>query len=272
MTKLTFLGTGEAFDPERFNSSYLIEHEGKSLMIDCGADSFKSMMKYAYGKGSSLAEYPDGILLTHDHGDHIAGVPGLLMAMNQEINGKVGSSMIGLGRKIEVMSSNPDLLDLEKYVDRIGFGDWKLFRESGPSTSTRVIEISGDNIYGMGVRAGETVHSVKNYAYRFDLPNGRSIAVSGDGRLTDETRALFRGVDYLIHEGYFVLGDGGKFHGSVESVVDYAIENDIPNVSIVHVDRAERKKFMDIQRMTDRARENGVNLFFPNDNDVIDLS
>jgi ribonuclease BN (tRNA processing enzyme) len=108
-------------------------------MIDCGADSFKSMMKYAYGKGSSLAEYPDGILLTRDHGDHTAGIPGMLMAMNQEINGKVGSSMIGLGRKIEFMSSNPELLDLEKYVDRIGFRDWKLFQESGPLTSTRVI-------------------------------------------------------------------------------------------------------------------------------------
>jgi ribonuclease BN (tRNA processing enzyme) len=124
----------------------------------------------------------------------------------------------------------------------------------------------------MKIRAGETVHSVKNYAYKFDLPNGKSIAISGDGRLTDETKVLFRNADYLIHEGYFILGDGGQFHGSVESVLDYAIENGIPNVGIVHVDRAERQKFVDIQKMINRARKNSVNLFFPNDNDVIDLS
>jgi hypothetical protein len=29
MTQLTFLGTGEAFDPEKYNSSCLIEHGGK---------------------------------------------------------------------------------------------------------------------------------------------------------------------------------------------------------------------------------------------------
>ena len=272
MVKFTFLGTGEAFDPERFNSSYLIEIDGKSLMVDCGADSFKSLMKYAYCKGSGLVEYPDGILITHDHGDHLIGVPAIFMAMNEEVNGIVGSAMIGKDRVVDLMSANPHVLDVEDLVRRSGFGNWPLFQEKGPTVRKRVIDRNGDEIYGMKVRAGETIHSVINYAYRFELPNGKSFAISGDGNLTDEGRELFRGVDYLIHEGYRVLGDAGPLHGSAEKILDYAIEAGIKNVGIVHMNREQRKRAKDLQQLFEKARVNGINLFFPNDHDELDFS
>lgn len=84
MTKITFLGTGtsqgvpviacgcrtcssEDSRDKRLRTSALIEHQGVRILIDAGPDFRQQMLR-------ENVQMLDGILLTHEHKDHIAGI------------------------------------------------------------------------------------------------------------------------------------------------------------------------------------------------------
>jgi ribonuclease BN (tRNA processing enzyme) len=73
--RVVFLGTGDAFSAGgRNQSACLIQHPQVTLLLDCGATTLTSLNKYNVPTGSI-----DGILLSHLHGDHIAGLPFLFL-------------------------------------------------------------------------------------------------------------------------------------------------------------------------------------------------
>ncbi|MCL1938163.1 MAG: MBL fold metallo-hydrolase [Candidatus Azobacteroides sp.] len=89
--KLRFLGTGTSTgNPEigcrcevctstnpkdwRFRTSALLEIEGKQLLIDCGPD-FRMQMLEMFKKNA--IEKLDGVLITHEHYDHVGGLDDL---------------------------------------------------------------------------------------------------------------------------------------------------------------------------------------------------
>ncbi len=74
MVDLTLLGCGGSMPmPNRFLSSLLISYNGKKILIDCGEGTQVSM-KIANTGFKTI----DAICITHIHGDHIIGLPGLL--------------------------------------------------------------------------------------------------------------------------------------------------------------------------------------------------
>lgn len=77
MLTVTLLGTAATMPlPDRALSAAVIECAGHSLLLDCG----EGTQAAARRAGVNLMR-ADAVCLTHYHGDHIFGLPGLLQTL-----------------------------------------------------------------------------------------------------------------------------------------------------------------------------------------------
>lgn len=77
MLDVCLLGTGGMLPlPERYLTAMLARYNGRKLLIDCGEGTQVTMKLLGWGYKSL-----DIICLTHYHGDHVTGLPGLLLTI-----------------------------------------------------------------------------------------------------------------------------------------------------------------------------------------------
>lgn len=77
MIKVTFLGTSYSIPtPERNHTGILLTYNGENILIDCGEGTQRQfrIAKLSLGKITR-------ILITHWHGDHVLGLPGVLQTL-----------------------------------------------------------------------------------------------------------------------------------------------------------------------------------------------
>lgn len=91
------LGCGSAKPTPRHQpSSTVVDHRGRLFMVDCGEGAQKSFQKHKL-KLSRLSD----VFLTHLHGDHVFGLPGLVGTLGlQNTGGKLRIHTFADGRKI----------------------------------------------------------------------------------------------------------------------------------------------------------------------------
>jgi len=78
MIKITFLGTSFAIPTAKRNhTSILLNYEGENILIDCGEGTQRQFRKARLNPCKITR-----ILVTHWHGDHILGIPGLLQTLS----------------------------------------------------------------------------------------------------------------------------------------------------------------------------------------------
>jgi len=88
MIKITFLGTADSIPSvNRNHSAILITYSGENILVDCGEGTQRQFRK----AGLNPCKISK-ILITHIHGDHILGLPGLLKTL----------AMSGYNKKLEI--------------------------------------------------------------------------------------------------------------------------------------------------------------------------
>ncbi|MCH7902921.1 MBL fold metallo-hydrolase, partial [archaeon] len=94
--QILFLGTSSMVPTkERNQSGVLISYKNEGILIDCG-EGTQRQLKIAGAKLTKITK----ILISHWHGDHVLGLPGLIQSMNAagydkklEIYGPKGSKV-----------------------------------------------------------------------------------------------------------------------------------------------------------------------------------
>jgi ribonuclease Z len=207
-TRLTVLGSGDAFSGCGCNAAYLIDDR---VLVDCGAP-VQMMLPRA---GASVASL-DLVLVTHFHADHTYMLPMLLGAR----------AFIGEPRPGLCLAGPPGT---REYVQRLlttGYGRHLTAMIDGRISPRWVVVQDGATatIAGYRVGAQAVVHSTgPSLAYTVQRGDGPVIGFSGDSTLCPGLRRTIAAADVMVCEctGWNEPTDGGHlWRGELEELIE----------------------------------------------------
>lgn len=187
--RLTVLGSGDAFGSGgRFNTSFLIETAASKLLLDCGASTLVAFK--ARGLDPSLI---DGVVLSHLHGDHFAGLPFLLLDAQHLARRERPLVIAGPpGAKARLDAA------LDALFPNAREGPWRF--------DWHVIELAlGEphRLLGTTITTAEVVHQSGAPSTAIRISDGNAaLAYSGDTEWTDALISVADGADLFIVECY----------------------------------------------------------------------
>ena len=266
--RVTFLGTAGAVPTtERNPSSIFVAREGEQLLFDAGEGTQRQLMRF--GTGFSISH----LFVTHLHGDHVLGIPGLLqtMAFNDR------------EEPLAIHAPHGTRRQLKSLVNALG---------NRPSFPVRINEVGDDDVAYRAdeyeVRVFETDHDARSVGYalveddrkgRFDRERaeelgvpvgpkfsklhagesveledgtavdpdqvvgeprpGRSIVYTGDTRPTTATIEVADEPDLLIHDATFADDRADRAaktaHSTARQAAEIANRAGADRLALVHL-------------------------------------
>jgi ribonuclease Z len=231
--QVTFLGTAASIPTNtRALSAVAIQRKGELFIFDCGEGTQRQMIKAKLGFNRKTR-----IFITHMHGDHVLGLPGLLQTMSLlgrdktlQVFGPEGTSAfieaaittvefsLGFTVTVHEISEEGVVLREKEYEVHAAWAE-----HSVPCLAYSLIEnprpgrFHPERAKELGVPKGPLWHRlqqgniVKLPDRRtvkpeevLDVPRpGRKIVVVGDTKPSNRIAQLAEGADILIHEATF---------------------------------------------------------------------
>lgn len=287
--ELFFLGTGAGSPSrERNVTSIALDltiERGKLWLFDCGEGTQHQILKSSL-KLSRL-EY---IFITHLHGDHIYGLPGLLTSKSYQ-GGNRSLTLYGppgIRSYMEhVLSISQARLDYEWNIIEVEPGivleDEQFIIETAPlehrieSYGYRITEkpklgkLLSEKLKEEGVSPGPIYAEIKKGKDQY-LPDGRLlkaadyvtpptkgriVTIMGDTRICEGSRRLSRQADVLVHEATFASDKADLaykyFHSTSEEVARMAKEEQVGTLIMTHI--SSRYQGTDIEKLLEEARK-----------------
>lgn len=264
--RLIFLGTSAALPTaNRGLSCTCLEREGEVLMFDAGEGT-----QIAYLKSGLGWNRPMKIFVTHLHGDHCLGIPGLLQTMSMrgrsrllEVYGPVGIDEF-LAANIRILGFNVPFPLLIKPIceGMIVDGDQYtisahraahsiesysyLFEEKSRTGRFRreraeELKVPEGRLWGR-LQAGRSVvvggRTINPEDVLGPPRRGRKIGVSGDTRPTAQLEKFFRGCDCLVFDSTFSDALKAKalktFHSTAVEAAFLARRAEVTHLILTH--------------------------------------
>jgi len=101
MIKITILGTSDQIPTAKRNhTAIFLKYKGEGILVDCGEGTQRQFRKARLNPGKVTK-----ILITHWHGDHVLGLPGLLQTL----------SFMGYNKTLEIYGSK----GTKKFMQRL---------------------------------------------------------------------------------------------------------------------------------------------------------
>ena len=192
--RVTLLGTG---DPrpvmEHFGPSILVEAADEKFIFDVGRGALQRLTQLGIAY-----DQIDGVFFTHLHSDHIVGFPDLWLT---------GWLISRRERPLRVFGPEGTRQMLEHLTQAYSFDIAIRITDDGVAESGsqfEIIEVENGFEWSRGdisVRAFDVDHRPVEPAlgYRIDFA-GRSVALSGDTRYSENLIEYAAGVDLIVHE------------------------------------------------------------------------
>ncbi len=218
MAVIQILGSGDAFGSGgRFQTCFWLEWSGKNILIDCGATSSVAFKR----DGRNITEI-DAILISHLHGDHIGGIPFLLM--------ELAHSTKNFDHKIAIFGPEGVKECIRNLQECMYPGSLEYTDDI-----TNFYEYSGkDDFSDFSIETFDVNHSELSKPKGLRVSNsGKVFAFSGDGDWSDNLLKLSTGADLFICECFnFEMRTPG--HLSYKKLMEKKQEIDCQNLHLNH--------------------------------------
>lgn len=182
--ELKFIGTGNAFAPTRYWSSFLLN--GRILF-----DAPPTLLPHLNKLGVDPRDI-EVVFISHFHGDHYFGLPFLLLEFAEKEPRKKDLTIVG----------PPGIYKRTEAATNLAFANVFRKRDRGyhltfvEAKSGRPGEAHGVNYTPFKV---QHVPDLEAFAYRVEV-DGRTIAYTGDSSMCDALTPLATGADVLVAE------------------------------------------------------------------------
>ncbi len=291
--ELFFLGTGAGIPAKQRNVTSIAllmsEERNATWLFDCGEGTQHQILKSKIRPGKI-----EKIFVSHLHGDHIYGLPGLLSSRSFQ-GGETPLTIYGPKGvrefvEVSLRTSGTHLryaLDICEIDEGTVFQD-KQFKVSAfklhhglPSYGYRIEEadrsgaLNVRKLQEMGIPPGPIYKQIKSgeevvlddgrvidgKAFTFAPIKGKILAIAGDTRKCENTRQLAMNADWLVHESTFQLGQEQLayefFHTTNTEAATIAKEAGVKNLVLTHI--SSRFTEADMVQFLQEAKE-----IFPN--------
>jgi len=187
-------GAGPTVNVQRFGPSILVDVGDQLLLFDCGRGTTIRLTQMGVPLGRV-----NKVFLTHLHSDHLIDLPDLFLTAPSGPTGrKVPLEVWGPAGTRDMMGSMQRTFAFDLHTRR----DQERWSKEGLSVVSR--DISQGIVFesnGLKVTAFLVDHGPVRpaFGYRIDRA-GRSVALSGDTRPSENLVKYAQGVDVLIHE------------------------------------------------------------------------
>ncbi|RSK27749.1 ribonuclease Z [Bacillus sp. HMF5848] len=268
--ELIFLGTGAGVPGKQRNVSAIalsmLQERGAVWLFDCG-EATQHQILHTNIRPRRI----EHIYITHLHGDHIFGLPGLLGSRSFQ-GGNTPLTVFGPeGIKSFIETSlavSQTHLQYELHVKEIEEGI--IYEDSGfkveairlqhgiPSFGYRVIEkdlpgeLLVDKLKELGIPPGPMYQKIKNGStvewqgavlrnedFLSAAKKGRIVALAGDTRYCDASVRLGREADVLVHEATFAEDKAeiayNYFHTTAKQAAAIALEAQAKRLIMTHI-------------------------------------
>ena len=280
---LFFLGTGAGMPAKLRNVTSialkLLEERGAVWLFDVG-EATQHQILHTSIKPRRIEK----IFITHLHGDHIYGLPGLLSSRSFQ-GGETEVTVYGpkgIKEYIQVsLSLSQTYLKYPLSVIEISegfiFEDEQFTVEARrldhgiPSYGYRIVErdrpgtLLADKLQEAGVQPGPIFRKIKNGETviledgrviepdKFLGPSqkGRIVTILGDTRYCENSRWLAQDADFLVHEATFAKGEEqlafDYFHSTTRQAAEIAIQADCKRLCLTHISsRYDRQAWLEL--------------------------
>ncbi len=292
--KIIFLGTGGSWPTVKRNvSSIAIKRGGEIILFDCGEGTQRQFQrsKLSYMQITK-------IFITHFHGDHFLGLPGLIQTMQLNdrkhplhVYGPSGivelmKTILTLGYfrpsyqiiphevkdgdNIEFEGYHVKVMNVDHGVPALGY----CFEENirpGRFNKSKALElgIPEGPLFGK-LQRGNTITLRDGRIITPDMvlgpPRpGRKIVISGDTRPLESMISFAQHADILIHEATFTSDleeislDYG--HTTARQAAEIAKKAEVEKLYLIHIS----PRYLNSKPLEDEAREIFINTFIPRD-------
>lgn len=298
--KLFFLGTGAGIPAKHRNVTSialkLLEERGTIWLFDCG-EATQHQILHTSIKPRRLEK----IFITHLHGDHIYGLPGLLSSRSFQ-SGETELIVYGprgledfIRISLEVSQSYLKyplkIVEIEEGVifeDEQFVVEARLLEHGVPSYGYRIIEkdkpgtLLAEKLQEKGIQPGPLYRKIKNgepvvsdsgeiiEASEFlGAPQkGKIVTILGDTRKCENALYLAKDADVLVHEATFAKNENqlayDYFHSTTGQAAEVAVKAVVKKLYLTHISsRYDRDAALVLEQ---EAKE-----IFPNSEVVDDL-
>lgn len=273
--ELIFLGTSSAVHSKNRNHSGIVfKGFGEHILFDCGEATQKQMI-FAQVSPMKISK----IFLTHYHGDHILGLPGLIESMNfggrekpLDIYGpkgieKIATVVRSLSKenfKFEINYheiSEGTIIETEEYVikscrvrhnvESLAYSIEEIKKPKFLREKAIALDIPEGPLYGQ-LQDGNAVELEDGRIIQPEQVLGKErkgvkICYSGDTRLCEEMILFAKESDILIHESTYLIQDYDKAqqnaHSTTQDAAVVARDSNSKQLVLTHISTRYDEEF-----------------------------